>query len=333
MFHIYGGKTEFQQWETGQLVTCPHMEVGDAVVFRAHGKAYATKATQREVGVWADVPNYLLQEAGEIRIDLGWDANGHLDCRTYFEVAEREKPEDYSCDCNIEHGSTIEGFQVGEGLHISEDGALEASVDMSVLETIAKQVADAVEKAENAQSTADAAKTTAETTAEVVEVENVIAGITTLAPSNSIGGRKNVSKGAVSYYLVDGTEDQTELFEMLYKQGAEITVKYDSGSTKKTEETAIAYATDVFALGSSVLVAKTPGTFRFGSFSVTFPCSGVWASITNTFHVSEIKTRTYKKCAMAEFSPNGLVLHSATVGKKFRITVNSNGTLTATEVT
>lgn len=129
MFHIYGGKTEFQQWETGQLVTCPHMEVGDAVVFRAHGKAYATKATQREVGVWADVPNYLLQEAGQIRVDLGWDANGHLDCRTYFEVAEREKPEDYSCACNIEHGSTIEGFQIGEGLHISEDGALEAEVE------------------------------------------------------------------------------------------------------------------------------------------------------------------------------------------------------------
>lgn len=129
MFHIYGGKTEFQQWETGQLVTCPHMEVGDAVVFRAHGKAYAAKATQREVGVWADVPNYLLQEAGQIRVDLGWDANGHLDCRTYFEIAEQEKPEDYSCDCNIEHGSTIEGFQVGKGMHISEDGVLDAEVE------------------------------------------------------------------------------------------------------------------------------------------------------------------------------------------------------------
>lgn len=332
MFHIYGGKKEFQQWETGQLVTCPHMEVGDAVVFRAHGKAYATKATQREVGVWADVPNYLLQEAGEIRIDLGWDANGHLDCRTYFEIAEQEKPEDYSCDCNIEHGSTIEGFQVGEGLHISEDGTLETSVDMSPLETIAKQAADAVEKAENAQATADVAKTTAETTAEVVEVENVIAGCTTLTPSSSTVDRKSVTKGAAFYYLVDGTEDQTELFEMLY-QNAKTTITYSSGSTKATEETAIAYGAEVFTLGSGVLVAKTPGTFRIGSFSVTFPCSGVWALITNNSCVSKIETRTYKKCARAEFAPEGLVLRTTTVGQKFRITVDCNGTLTATEVT
>lgn len=332
MFHIYGGKKEFQQWETGQLVTCPHMEVGDAVVFRAHGKAYATKATQREVGVWADVPNYLLQEAGKIRIDLGWDANGHLDCRTYFEVAEREKPEDYSCDCNTEHGSTIEGFQVGKGLHISEDGALEASVDMSALETIAKQAADAVEKAENAQATADVAKTTAETTAEAVEVENVIAGVTTLTPSSNTNDRTHVTKGAASYYLVDGTEDQPELFEMLH-QDATITVTYSSGSTKTTEETAIDYGTEVFTLGACVLVAKTPGKFKFGSFSVTFPCSGVWANISNASHVSKINTKTYKKCARAEFAPEGLVLRTTTVGQKFRITVSGSGTLTATEVT
>ena len=103
MFSIYGGKTEFKQWETDQLVTCPCVGVGDQVVFRAHGKAYATTAFEQDGEVWADVPNFLLQEPGSIRVDLGWGLDGHIECRTFITVSAQDKPEDYVCEYNIKH--------------------------------------------------------------------------------------------------------------------------------------------------------------------------------------------------------------------------------------
>lgn len=101
MFKIYNGATEFKQWDLDQLVVNDCMKEGDEVVFCAHGKAYETTAFVQDGKVVADVPNFLLQESGEIRVDLGWGLDVHLDCRTYLTVTAQAKPKNYVCEYNI----------------------------------------------------------------------------------------------------------------------------------------------------------------------------------------------------------------------------------------
>jgi len=101
MFTIYGGKTEFEQWDLDQLITCDCLKEGDEVVFSGHGKTYETTAFTQDGEVWADVPNFLLKEPGSFRVDLGWGLNCHMDCRTTFTVKAKEKPANYKCGVNI----------------------------------------------------------------------------------------------------------------------------------------------------------------------------------------------------------------------------------------
>lgn len=113
MFTIHGGKTEFNQWDLDQLVTCSCLQEGDEVVFRAFGKAYETTAFVQGGEVLADVPNHLLQKPGNIQIDLGWGLDCHMDCRTTIAVAAKDKPEEYECPYNIKPrnngGSNVSG--------------------------------------------------------------------------------------------------------------------------------------------------------------------------------------------------------------------------------
>lgn len=107
MFTIYGGKTEFQQWDLDQLVTNECMKAGDEVVFRnAHGETYVVKAFEQDGAILADVPNYLLMKDGNILVDLEQGLEHHTDCRTTFNVIAREKPEGYNCECNIPNRET-----------------------------------------------------------------------------------------------------------------------------------------------------------------------------------------------------------------------------------
>lgn len=101
MFTIFGGKTEFNQWDLEQLVTCDCLMEGDEVVFSGHGKTYETTAFVQDGKVWADVPNFMLNKAGSFVVDLGWGLHRHMDCRTVFNVAAKAKPEDYVCPYNI----------------------------------------------------------------------------------------------------------------------------------------------------------------------------------------------------------------------------------------
>ncbi len=102
MFKIYGGATEFKQWELDQMVTNPCMKAGDEVVFRnASGETYVVKAFEQNGEVVADVPNYLLQDALNILVDLEQGADKHDDCRTTFVVVAQDKPEGYDCPCNL----------------------------------------------------------------------------------------------------------------------------------------------------------------------------------------------------------------------------------------
>lgn len=114
MFKIYSGATEFKQWDLDQLVVNDCMKEGDEVVFCAHGKAYETTAFVQDGKVVADVPNFLLQESGEIRVDLGWGLDVHLDCRTYLAVTAQAKPKNYVCEYNIKD-RTEKGVAGGTG--------------------------------------------------------------------------------------------------------------------------------------------------------------------------------------------------------------------------
>lgn len=102
MFTIYGGKTEFEQWDLDQLVSNPCMKEGNEVVFKnSHGETYVTKAFKRGGEVLADVPNYLLQKHGNILVTLEQGADRHTECETIITVRAKDKPEDYKCSGNI----------------------------------------------------------------------------------------------------------------------------------------------------------------------------------------------------------------------------------------
>lgn len=103
MFSIYGGATEFNQWELDKLVTNPCMKEGDDVVFRnSTGETYVVRAFAQNGEVLVDVPNYILKTAGNILVDLVQNQDRHDDCRTTFAVKAANKPDDYDkkCTCN-----------------------------------------------------------------------------------------------------------------------------------------------------------------------------------------------------------------------------------------
>lgn len=92
MFTIYGGKTEFNQWEQGHRVTEPKLAVGDKVRFwNASGETHPMIAYQHEGVIVADVPNDLLQHYSPILVELC----GNPECLTRFIVNAQDKPADY----------------------------------------------------------------------------------------------------------------------------------------------------------------------------------------------------------------------------------------------
>lgn len=92
MFTIYGGKTEFSQWEQGQRVTNPKLAVGDKVRFwNASGETHPMIAYMHEGVVVADVPNDLLQHCSPILVELCGDP----ECLTRFIVIAQDKPAGY----------------------------------------------------------------------------------------------------------------------------------------------------------------------------------------------------------------------------------------------
>lgn len=102
MFTIYGGKTEFEQWDLDQLVSNPCMKEGNEVVFRnSHGETYVTKAFKQGGEILTDVPNYLLQKHGNILVTLEQGADRHTECETIITVTAKDKPEDYKCGGNV----------------------------------------------------------------------------------------------------------------------------------------------------------------------------------------------------------------------------------------
>lgn len=117
MFNIYGGATEFNQWDLDQFVTNDCMKAGDEVVFRnASGETYVVKAFEQNGEVLADVPNYLLKKAKNILVDLEQGADKHDDCRTVFTVVAQDEPDGYDCKYNVpDRSADIGGGSGGSG--------------------------------------------------------------------------------------------------------------------------------------------------------------------------------------------------------------------------
>lgn len=106
MFTIYGGKTEFKQWEQGQRVTNPKLAVGDKVRFwNQSGETHPMIAYKHEGVVVADVPNDLLQHCSPILVELCGDP----ECMSRFVVTAQDKPADYEFIDNTHCASAPSG--------------------------------------------------------------------------------------------------------------------------------------------------------------------------------------------------------------------------------
>lgn len=92
MFTIYGGNTEFNQWDLEQRAVEPSLVAGDKVVFlNSSGMTYPMKAYRYDNDIVVDVPNELLTMAMPIVVYI----NGRYDTRTIISVTAKTKPEGY----------------------------------------------------------------------------------------------------------------------------------------------------------------------------------------------------------------------------------------------
>lgn len=97
MFNIYGNKTEFKQWEQGQMVTNDDMRVGDKVTFHdSTGHTVIMTAYNHNGTVVADVPNTMLATPYDVVVTLGNGAAMVAEERTKLMVMPTEKPADYN---------------------------------------------------------------------------------------------------------------------------------------------------------------------------------------------------------------------------------------------
>lgn len=88
------------QWDYGQRVQLHDVPVGTAVHFSNAAikpNAFVTEAYEDGEGVYANIPNILLQTAGTLTayIYLEDGDEGHTEYRKMFIVRDREKPDDY----------------------------------------------------------------------------------------------------------------------------------------------------------------------------------------------------------------------------------------------
>ncbi len=92
MFTIYGGNTEFNQWDLEQRVVEPSLVAGDKVVFlNSSGMTHPMMAYRYDNDIVVDVPNELLTMAMPIVVYI----NGRYDTRTSISVTAKAKPEGY----------------------------------------------------------------------------------------------------------------------------------------------------------------------------------------------------------------------------------------------
>lgn len=101
MFQIQGGKKAFDQWDLNQKVTNESMVAGDRVRFCSNnGETGITYARDDGGTIVADVPNELLRVAKTILVQLGSGAYWKCEHKTTFKVNPAQMPEGYECTNN-----------------------------------------------------------------------------------------------------------------------------------------------------------------------------------------------------------------------------------------
>lgn len=101
MFQIQGGKKAFDQWDLNQKVTNESMLAGDRVRFCSNnGETGITYARDDGGTIVADVPNELLRVAKTILVQLGSGAYWKCEHKTTFKVNPAQMPEGYECTDN-----------------------------------------------------------------------------------------------------------------------------------------------------------------------------------------------------------------------------------------
>ena len=97
MFTIYGGKTDFDQWDKEQRVTDSSLTAGDKVIFlESSGMTVPMKAYIHNGDVVVDVPNKLLATEAPILVRIA----GRTETYTKFPVNAKDKPKDYVFEDN-----------------------------------------------------------------------------------------------------------------------------------------------------------------------------------------------------------------------------------------
>lgn len=116
MFKIKGGATAFDQWSVGHVLTNEHMSVGDKVSFRTVCGGLRVMYAYDDGGtVSVNAPNQLLQQSYPIIVDL----HGRPGCKTIFPVNPCDKPDGYECPDTDRHHPD----ESGSGSSLPKGGA------------------------------------------------------------------------------------------------------------------------------------------------------------------------------------------------------------------
>lgn len=341
MFIIYGGATEFNQWELNKLVMNPCMKEGDTVVFRnSHGETYVVKAFVQDGEIMADVPNYLLQTEGNILVDLGQGLERHTECRTTFTVVAKGKPEDYECPYNIpdrpEKAGGVTSWNDLEdkpslvGQKTEEDGETFNDYENNTAQGMYAHAEGKGTKASGEASHAEGNGTKALSVASHAEGYNTYA-------YNPYSHAEGNSTHASSYYSHAEGHFSRASGEASHAEGynTETNGMYSHAEGEKT-----------IAMGKCCH-AEGCGTISYGIASHAEGKYNIKNASTNYAHVvgngtsdsdrSNAHTLDWSGNAWFAGTVEGtaVILKSSTEGstKRFKITVDDTGNLTATEIT
>lgn len=191
--------------------------------------------------------------------------------------------------------------------------------------------------AETAQSTAETAKTTAETAKTTAEAAMPMAGGDATGPISVVRGAYKCTVGADKYAaygfkissVSNGAETEMSGFyanDLLFSQGSSQT--YLSRDRLEINGDVTRMNCAVIAVNTATEGDATQITLKKNGANTTLGSDGVIDCPNHTLEIGGIR-------GVANKIGSGIILTSATPGstKRFKITVDDTGTITATEVT
>lgn len=326
MFTIYGGKTEFNQWEKDHRVVNPNMSDCEQVAFRmSNGRTGVSRAYEHEGQMVADVPNHLLKYSGNMMVELGQGKNLRIEETTYFPVTKTEKPEEYEETEN-------------------------RNLKKKYIETVKQDLTEA--EKEQARENLGINGTGGGATS-WDDLEGKPFGDETPEPitfDGNIDGKDTCQLEMRGYvYVYAKISDKLYTAEEL--SPATYTVFTDYGGTTAELEKALSFNSDitnlVFDNNAALFCFHEVKEFDLGGITITPPSTGLYSIATQTSvstneqiinYVSKITFPEQVKLLDEKYLPesvDGVVIRSSTADstKKFKLTIDDSGTISATEVT